>query len=137
MNNKVRGLAVITGASSGIGEEYARRLAAEGHDLVLVARRKQLLLDIAMQLSETYRISVSVEPADLCDDADVARLVDLIRGSSSLDTLVNNAGFQTPDAFIDADVEAQIDMVRVHDLATMRLARAALEGMRARGRAVR
>ncbi|HEY5532623.1 MAG TPA: SDR family oxidoreductase [Candidatus Anoxymicrobiaceae bacterium] len=127
-------LAVVTGASSGIGEAYARRLARDGFDLVLVARRKQLLLDIAMQLSETHRVSVSVEPADLSRDADVDRLFDLVRSSSSLEMLINNAGFTTHEKYIDADIESQVDMVRVHDIATLRLTRGALDVMRNRGR---
>jgi len=123
--------ALITGASSGIGEAYARRLAGDGFNLVLVARRKKVLEELADELSKAYKVNVDVEAADLCNDADVARLVELIGGSGSLEMLINNAGFITSERFIDADLERQLDMVRVHDVATMRLTKAALDVMRA------
>jgi hypothetical protein len=124
--------AFITGASSGIGEAFARRLARDGYDLILVARRKQLLFEIAQELSETFGVTVSIEPADLGRDEDVSRLEERVRGAGHLAMLINNAGFTTDAKSIEAGLEVQLDMIKVHDVATLRLIHAALPGMRAR-----
>jgi uncharacterized protein len=125
--------ALITGASSGIGEAYARLLAPQGWDLVLVARRKELLFEIAQELSETFGVTVSVEPADLAREEDVDRLVERIVSDDTLEMLINNAGFSSAEKSVDLDLETQLGMIRVHDIATLRLTLAALPGMRARG----
>jgi uncharacterized protein len=126
-------LAVVTGASSGIGEAFARRLARDGYDLVLVARRKQILDELAGELTAAHNVSIEVVAADLSEDVDLALLAERIRSFKALAMLINNAGFQSPVKFIDSDLETQIAMVRVHDIATMILTKAALETMRALG----
>jgi len=129
-----RGVALVTGASSGIGEEFARQLAADGCDLILVARRQERLKALAAVLCEAHGIDVEVLVADLAKDEDVARVEKRIAGLDRLEVLVNNAGFGTVGRFAEVDFDRQLDMIHVHILATVRLVRAALPGMLARKR---
>lgn len=129
MEKKTNKTAFITGASSGIGEAYARRLARDGFDLVLVARRAKLLEEIASELEKSCGVKVRVLPADLSRKEDILRLEDFISENEPLSFLVNNAGFSTAERFIEADIESQEKMLLVHNLATIRLTRAALSGM--------
>lgn len=117
--------ALITGASSGIGMEFARQLAARGFDLILVARRAERLRTVAAGLSTR----VEVLTADLASGSGVSTVEQAIRDCESLDLLVNNAGFGTVGRFWEADRSAQISMHEVHILATMCLTRAALDRM--------
>ena len=128
-----RKLAVITGASSGIGAMFARKLAARGYDLLLVARREDRLRSLAVELAETYRVSGAVLAADLTDDAGRERVAERIRSASNLGLLVNNAGFGTLGFFADVDVASQLQMHRLHVLATMHLTHAALANLIPRG----
>lgn len=121
-----RALALITGASAGIGATFARRLAADGYDLMLAARREDALQRIAAEIQAKHAISVETVAADLRRDEDVARLAAKTGGVS---LLVNNAGFGTHGAFWEADPGREEDMHRLHVLATERLTRAALPGM--------
>lgn len=126
-------LALVTGASSGIGETYTRYLARLGYDVVLVARRQARLQQLAEELERAFGVRTTVLVADLADDDGVARVVEHIEGVEHLDLLVNNAGFGLPDDFADADADEMHDMVRVHVVAPLRLTRAALPGMLDRG----
>jgi short-subunit dehydrogenase len=128
-----RKLAVITGASSGIGAMFARKLAARGYDLLLVARREDRLRSLATELSETYHVSGDVLAADLADDAGRTQVAERILSSPNLGLLVNNAGFGTLGFFADADLESQLQMHRLHVLATMHLTHAALANLISRG----
>jgi len=128
-----RKLAVITGASSGIGAMFARKLAARGYDLLLVARREDRLRSLATELSETYHVSGDVLAADLADDAACDRVAERIRSAANLGLVVNNAGFGTLGFFADANVAGQMRMHRLHVLATVRLTHAALENLIPRG----
>jgi uncharacterized protein len=128
-----RKLAVITGASSGIGAMFARKLAARGYDLLLVARREDRLRSLATELSETYHVSGDVMTADLAADADRDRVAQRIRSAANLGLLVNNAGFGTLGFFADADLDSQIQMHRLHVLATVELTHAALSNLVPRG----
>jgi short-subunit dehydrogenase len=127
------GTALVTGASSGIGEAYCRALASEGYDLVLVARRQVVLEALAEELRSRHGISAQVLPADLASDEGSTMVARRIEQISDLSMLVNNAGFAVEGFFVETDIERQLDVVRVHDLATVRLTRAALPGMIARG----
>ncbi len=128
-----RKLAVITGASSGIGAMFARKLAARGYDLLLVARREERLRSLAVEMSETYHVTCDVLAADLGIDADRESVAERIRTAPNLSMLVNNAGFGTLGFFADTDVESQLQMHRVHVLAPVQLTHAALSNLIPRG----
>src|SRR5438067_6144229 len=123
-------VALITGASSGIGEVFARKLASRGYDLIVVARREDRLRQLAGELAT----HVDVVAADLAQDEGIAAVERAIRECPSLDLLVNNAGFGTLGRFWQIDVAGQERMHRVHVLATMRLTHAALARMVPQGR---
>jgi uncharacterized protein len=128
-----RPLAVITGASSGIGAEFARQLAAGGYDLLLVARRLDRLEQLGTKLSELYGVHAEALAADLARDDDLARVADRLRHEPNLKLLVNNAGFGSKGYFWKATLDSQDLMHRVHVMATMRLSHAALGNMVAQG----
>lgn len=123
-----KSVALVTGASSGIGAAYARRLSLQGHHLILVARRRRKLEELASALE-----SAEVMVADLAIEADLQRIEERIRQAHGLRFLVNNAGFGTLCSFLNSDLESQDRMHRVHILATMRLTHAAVRGMVAGG----
>ena len=123
------GLALITGASSGIGAAFARALAARGQNLLLIARRRDRLEELAASLSRQHSIHAEPMAADLLADDDLARVEERLRSARDLDLLVNNAGFGTRGLFYQADLAGQDQMHRLHVIATMRLTRAALPGM--------
>lgn len=129
-----RGRAVITGASAGIGEAFARQLATAGFDLTLVARREERLRALAAELSAAHAIQVEVWPADLADEGDVVALGQRLAAADDLVLLVNNAGFGTRGEFIDVPLERTMAMIGVHVLATVALCRAVAPSMVARGR---
>lgn len=128
-----RPVALITGASSGFGREFATQLARKGYDLVLVARDEARLRALADELRPAHGIACEVLPADLTRDNDVTRVVARIDGSP-IDLLVNNAGFGTRGSMARTSREGQEAMLRVHVLAAHRLAQAAVQGMVVRGR---
>ena len=121
-------LAVITGASSGLGVVFARKLAAE-HDLLLVARRKDRLDALAAELADEYGCEVEVLPADLADERELAVVADRIAVEPRLALLVNNAGFGARGLFWESDLEVQEQMHRLHVMATLRLSHAALKNL--------
>ncbi|HEX3730147.1 MAG TPA: SDR family NAD(P)-dependent oxidoreductase, partial [Opitutaceae bacterium] len=129
----MRPLALITGASAGIGAVFARRLAERGHDLILVARREDKLREVARELEAAHGIRCEVLAADLVSDEGQAGVAERI-AAVPLDLLINNAGFGSRGFFHLADLAVQERMHRLHVLATMRLTHAALQGMVARGR---
>lgn len=126
--------ALITGASAGIGAEFARQLAAAGTNLILVARRKQRLETLAAELSARHGVSVEVLPADLASPDGVEVVGRRIASAETLDLLINNAGFGGAGAFPKSDVGYDLGMVHVQIDAAVSLSRAALDGMTARGR---
>ena len=129
-NHTVRGrTAVVTGASSGIGAAFAARLAQEGYNLILIARRKDLLSKLALDLENKHHVSAAVLAADLTADEDVRKVEKRISGDNSIDILVNNAGFGTRGFFVEVDPEKSQNMVYLHVMATLRLTAAALPGM--------
>lgn len=129
LGSSERPVAVVTGASSGIGAVFARKLAARGYDLLLIARREDRLRSLARELAETYRVDTDFLAADLGADADLERVADRIRNEPRLGLLVNNAGFGTQGFFFEIDVKGQEQMHRLHVLATMRLTHAALANL--------
>ena len=121
--------ALITGASSGIGESFARKLAALGYDLILVARREDKLTALAHELEHRHMTRVNVFTADLSLADGISGVAKLIEETDNLELLINNAGFGTVGNFVDVPVQGQIDQVMLHDVASLQLARAALPGM--------
>ncbi len=120
------GLAVVTGASAGIGREFCEQLAGRDYDLLLVARDSGRLADLAADLSRRFGVSAESFPADLSTDEGVTQLVRRISASSGIALLVNNAGFGTRQVLAQAPTEEQEAMVRLHVLAPMRLTQAVL-----------
>jgi len=127
--------AMVTGASSGIGRALAVRLAADGTDLVVVARRRDRLEELAEELSSAHHVRVEVLVADVTDTAQLATVEDRLRsGEPPVDLLVNNAGLGAQGAFADIPLDWQESQIRLNVLAPVRLSHVALEGMLRRGR---
>jgi uncharacterized protein len=126
VNETVRPLAVVTGASAGIGKEFCEQLAARGYDLLIVSRDAFRLEELKRMLETDREVSVDVFPADLSLDDDVSRLVGVVAALPRLALLVNNAGFGTQGPLVNASPAQQEAMLRLHTLAPMRLTQAAL-----------
>jgi short-subunit dehydrogenase len=118
----IRPLAIVTGASAGIGRVFCERLASRAHDLLVVARDGNRLEALKRELEERHRVQVEVFPADLTIDTDVSLLIARITQS----LLVNNAGFGTRGPLINTSPARQEAMLRLHTVAPMRLCMAAL-----------
>jgi short-subunit dehydrogenase len=130
----MKGTALVTGASAGLGRDYARLFAADGHDVVLVARRKDRLEELAREL-EARGVRAHVVAADLAAPASPRWIVDELRARQlSIDFLVNNAGFGTTGPFATADAAKQLEMIQVNVVALVELTRLLLPDMLARGR---
>ncbi len=133
--NRMPGTALVTGASAGIGEEFARQLAANGWDLVLVARGVEPLETLAATLRKQYGVSVEVLPADLGDPEQRALVAERIADRAHpIDRLINNAGFGTIGPFHEQTAESQVGMVDVNVTAVVALTHAAIPAMLERGR---
>ncbi|MGN6610197.1 MAG: SDR family NAD(P)-dependent oxidoreductase [Angustibacter sp.] len=127
--------ALVTGATAGIGLAFVRRLAADGHDLVLVARDQQRLDDVATELRTAYGREVETLSADLTDRADLQRVADrLADASRPVDVLVNNAGIGLGRGFLSTDVADEERLLDIHCRAVLVLTHAAARAMRERRR---
>ena len=129
------GTALITGASAGLGLEFAKLFAADKHDLVLVARRKDRLDELATKLAADHQVKVEVIAADLmAADASDKILREVAERKLEIDFLVNNAGYGTTGRFVGSDVAKERGMIAVNVTALTELTRGVLPGMIARGR---
>lgn len=127
-------VALVTGASSGLGEAFARRLAAQGSKVVLVARRRDRLEQVAQAAQEAGG-QAEVLVADLTVPAQLGSVEERLRGRGQpVDLLVNNAGFGTSGPFLELPVDTEEEEIRLNVLALVRLTSAALPGMVERGR---
>lgn len=124
--------ALITGASSGLGAEFARQLAAMGYNLVITARRAYRLQQLSSELQSKFPVEIQIIPADLSNLPEIDGLVSTITSLPRLDLLVNNAGFGTVGRFYRVDPQKELAMVNVHMVAPVLLTRAALPGMLSR-----
>ena len=130
----LRKTALITGASAGIGRDYARYLAAEGYDLILIARRKARLEKVASELTGAFGTQVTVLTADLTDPTAPAKLAAQIsKGGLQVDYLVNNAGYQVPGFFDRVRWDVQRDMMQIMMTAVAELCHIFGPEMTARG----
>lgn len=122
--------ALITGATAGIGAEFARQLAAQGHSVVLVARDETRLRAKAEELERTYGVRAEVLAADLADDAGVAAVVARLSDPARpVEILVNNAGMGLLRSFAENDIADEKRHLKVHVESAMELTHAALQGM--------
>ena len=127
-------VALVTGATAGIGAAFAAQLAREGSDLVLVARTEARLTQQAAEMQQRYGIAVETIPADLSTDSGLRRVEQRVTDRSApVDLLINNAGFGLQADFLDSDISEEEGMLAVNVRAVMRLTHAALPGMIERG----
>ncbi|MEP5568528.1 MAG: SDR family oxidoreductase [Halioglobus sp.] len=123
--------ALVTGASSGLGEEFCRQLAQRCPVIIAVARRRDRLVALREELAG--QAEVHVVEADLLTVEGVAHTMEMLRQKGPVDILVNNAGFSPYGNFIDSPISVQRDMLNLHCDAAMTLTRAAIPFMRDRG----
>ncbi len=129
-----KGTALVTGASSGIGKAFCRALAERGYDLILVARSRGPLQELAEELAAGYGVAAEVLSADLSTEDGVDAVSARIAETPHLTALVNSAGDALDGFFASTDIGRQTASVRLHDLAAVRLTHAALPVMLRRGR---
>ncbi len=127
--------ALVTGASGGIGEELARLFAADGHDLVLVARSRDKLARLAEELSGRHNVAARVLAADLARAESPREIFEELSGAGlTVDALVNNAGFGSYGLFAETDLKSELDLLQVNVVALTHLTKLFLPGMLARRR---
>ncbi len=132
MSTSSKKVAVVTGASSGIGAVYADRLAARGHDLILVARRAERLNALADRLSTAHGTQVQVLAADLGNAADLAKVEAVLASNERVQMLVNNAGLARLRPLAQSSADDSVSQIALNITALTRLTQAVLPGLRAR-----
>jgi short-subunit dehydrogenase len=136
MNWDNPGTALITGASSGIGAEFARQLAKQGFDLILIARRKDKLEKLKEDLHGKYAINTEILVADLSLLSKNQEIAEKISKLDKLDILINNAGFSYREPFLEGNYKLNVDMIMVHLTSPVIFCQAALPNMIKRKRGV-
>jgi short-subunit dehydrogenase len=127
--------AVITGATTGIGAAYAGRLAKDGYDLVITGRRKEIIQKLADELTKQYSIKVDVIIAELSNDSDFQKLVDVVKTKEDVEILINNAGYSGYGRHsVEIDVAEHEKMIKVHEIIPIRLISIVVPGMKKRGK---
>ncbi|MFK4525251.1 short-subunit dehydrogenase [Bradyrhizobium japonicum] len=125
-NSSTNPVAVVTGASAGIGAVYARRLAARGYDLILVARRADRLASLSGEIKDRYHSRVELVATDLTDPTDLERLVKVIAADNRITMLVNNAGNAKLASLLRTSTEDAASMIALNITALTRLTQALL-----------
>jgi short-subunit dehydrogenase len=133
MNTQSMGLAVVTGASSGIGAVYADRLARRGYDLLLVARNTRRMDKLAERLADETRRKIEIMTADLSNRTDVGRLEQLLRDDPRVTVLVNNAGVGATASLLNSDIADMSRMIALNVEALTRLTYAVVPAFVKRG----
>lgn len=134
MNSIERKTACITGATSGIGAAFAKRFAKQGYDLIITGRRKEKIESLSNTLSKENEINVEVIIAELSDDKELDLLAEKIKKIENLEILVNNAGFAKQNVFNEEDFSTYEIMLKVHNLALIKLCHAVLPSMVSKGK---
>ncbi len=132
MSTSSKKVAVVTGASSGIGAVYADRLAARGYDLILVARRAERLNALADRLATAYGAQVQVLAADLGNSADLAKVEAVLASNERVQMLVNNAGLARLRPLAQSSADDSFSQINLNITALTRLTQAVLPGLRSR-----
>jgi short-subunit dehydrogenase len=133
INHSTLGIAVVTGASSGIGKMYAQRLAARGYDLLLIARRADRLKTVAADLESRFRIQVETLAVDLAQQAGLSEAIEKIASNASITLLVNNAGTSVFGPSAQASQEVLTRIVALNVTALTSLTNAVLPRFQERG----
>ncbi|SFC69595.1 SDR family oxidoreductase [Collimonas sp. OK412] len=132
MSTSSRKIAVVTGASAGIGAVYADRLAKRGYDLVLVARRAERLQSLAASIAKTHGVNVEPLVADLATEAGQARVEQVLSSNPAVSVLVNNAGIARLAPLAGSPLQDSLSQVSLNIMALTRLTHAVLPGMKSR-----
>jgi short-subunit dehydrogenase len=132
MTDNANGIALITGASSGLGSIYAERLAKRGYDLIIVARNRDRLESLAKKIKDETHRSVEVIVADLLRRDNLSRVEDVLKSNPNISLLVNNAGVGAATPLIHSDVDKMEEMIKLNAIALMRLTYAAVPAFAAR-----
>lgn len=132
MSNSTKKIAVVTGASSGIGAVYADRLARRGYDLILVARRADRLQTLAAGIEASHGVRVQTLVADLETEAGVASVEQVLSSNAAVSILVNNAGIARLATIADSPLQHSLSQISLNLTALTRLTHAVLPGLKAR-----
>ena len=129
IHSTIRKTACITGATSGIGASFAKRFAQQGYDLIITGRRKEEIESLSNTLSSEHKIYVEVIILELSDDKEIALFAEKLEKIQNLEILVNNAGFAKENFFHKEDFSTYEVMLKVHNLAVIKLCHAVLSNM--------
>lgn len=124
--------ALITGASSGFGKDFAYELATKGYNLILVGRREELLLKIKQDIEMNFKVNVIIKLLELTDDLALDCFIEEIKNNYKVEYLINNAGYGGEASFLDNSIENNMKMVKVHINATVKLTHAFAQDMKER-----
>lgn len=114
-------VAIITGATSGFGKIFAKKLAGMGYDLIIIGRREKLINKVAEDIRYEYKVKVTVKIVDLNNDKELDGFIKKIENRNDIEFLVNNAGYGSEESFTQDKYENQEEMINVHVLATVKL----------------
>lgn len=129
-----RKVALVTGASAGLGEQFAQCFARDGHDVILVARSADRLQALGSKLEQEHKVTAHVVPADLGQPDAPQRIFDAVKARGlAVDFLVNNAGFGSSGPFLEQDLAREAEMVEVNCTALLKLSHLFARPMRERG----